>query len=81
MNNTQNQPRFYLSDLTVRLYVTVARAARSTYNMVRFGEVTAHVTGTAGHGVPAEIEYRDKNGRVVGFWAYGAWEPNSPYRK
>lgn len=81
MNNTQNQPRFYLSDLTVRLYVTMKRAVRRTYNRVRFGKVAAHVTATAGHNVAAEIEYRDKNGRVVGFWAYGSWEPNSPYKE
>lgn len=81
MNNIQDQARFCLSDLTVRLYVIVARAVRRTYNKVRFGKVTARVVGTAGHGVPAEIEYLDRNGRVVGFWAYGSWEPNSLYKE
>ena len=67
--------------LSVRLYVTVKRTVRRTYNRVRFGTVTAHVTGTAGHNVAAEIEYRDKNGEVVGFWAYGSWHPNYPYQE
>jgi len=52
---------------------------RKTYNYLRFGAVTAHIIGTVGGGVPAEIEYRDKDGRVVGFWAYGYWHPDYPY--
>ena len=43
-------------------------------------ELTAYVTGTAGDNVPAEIEYRDKNGKVLGFWAYGDWHPDYPYK-
>jgi hypothetical protein len=57
------------------------RILRRIYNRVRFGRVTAHITGTAGHNVAAEIEYRDKNGEVVGFWAYGSWDPSYPYRE
>lgn len=57
------------------------RAVRGTYNRVRFGKVTAQVTGTAGHNVAAEIEYRDKSGEVIGFWAYGSWHPSYPYQE
>lgn len=61
--------------------MNVIRAMRRIYNRVRFGKVTQRVTGTAGHNVPAEIEYLDRKGRVVGFWAYGAFDPNQPYRE
>jgi hypothetical protein len=47
---------------------------------VRFGRITERVVATAGHSVPAEIEYLDRRGRVIGFWAYGAWHPDYPYR-
>lgn len=43
-------------------------------------KLTEHVTGTAGHNVPAEIEYRDSKGVVWGFWAYGYWHPDYPYK-
>ena len=41
---------------------------------------TEHVVCTAGDNIPAEIEYRDEEGKVVGFWAYGCWHPDYPYR-
>jgi hypothetical protein len=50
------------------------------YIWVRFGKITKRVTATAGDNVPAEIEYLDRRGRVVGFWAYGDWHPRYPYR-
>lgn len=53
---------------------------RRKWNYLRFGVITSHVTGTAGHNVAAEIEYRDRRGRVIGFWAYGHWHPDYPYR-
>jgi len=56
------------------------RKLRKIWLWIRFGKITAKVTGTAGDNVPAEIEYRDRFGRVVGFWAYGYWEPNSIYK-
>jgi len=53
---------------------------RAVWLWIRFGKITEKVTGTAGDGVPAEIEYRDRWGRVVGFWAYGSWHPRMPYK-
>jgi hypothetical protein len=38
------------------------------------------ITATAGDNVPAEIEYRDENGVLVGFWAYGEWHPDYPFQ-
>lgn len=53
---------------------------RKFLRWVRFGKVTAHVVATAGHDVAAEIEYRGRFGRVVGYWAYGSFDPNLPYK-
>ena len=41
---------------------------------------TERVVCTAGDNVPAEIEYRDEEGNVVGYWAYGSWDPAYPYQ-
>jgi hypothetical protein len=60
---------------------TIMRTVRRIYNKVRFGKVTAHVIGTAGHYIEAEVEYRDKRGKLVGFWAYGSWHPGYPYKE
>ena len=50
------------------------------WQWIRFGTITEHVTGTAGDHVAAEIEYRGRGGKVVGFWAYGCWHPKYPYQ-
>ena len=30
--------------------------------------------------IPAELEYTNEEGRVIGYWAYGRWEPGRPYQ-
>jgi len=30
--------------------------------------------------LPCEIEYKDATGKIVGYWAYGYWEPDLPYQ-
>jgi hypothetical protein len=47
---------------------------------IRRPPLTPRIMATAGDHVPAEIEYLDQAGRVVGFWAYGHWDPAFPYR-
>lgn len=47
---------------------------------VRFGDVTERVVGYAGDHVVAEVEYIGRGGKVVGYWAYGYWDPSYPYR-
>jgi len=56
------------------------RYAQRIYAKIRYGELIEHVMATAGDNVPAEIEYRDKKGRVIGFWAYGYFHPDLPYQ-
>lgn len=58
----------------------VCRCVRRLYVAIRYGKLTEHVVGTAGDNVSAEIEYRDRNGNVIGFWAYGYWHPKYPYQ-
>lgn len=56
------------------------RRAKVFWRWVRFGTITSKVVGTAGDNVAAEIEYRGRGGRVVGYWAYGSWDPSGPYQ-
>lgn len=49
------------------------------YLWVRWGEITEHVVDTIAN-VACEIEYRDRNGKTIGYWAYGHFDPGYPYR-
>lgn len=32
-------------------------------------------------GIPCEVEYKSKlTGNIVGYWAYGYYDPNFPYK-
>jgi hypothetical protein len=53
---------------------------RRLWLWIRFGKITSRVTGTAGDGVPSEIEYYGRWGRQIGFWAYGYFHPDYPYQ-
>lgn len=53
---------------------------RKQWILIRYGNPTSHITETAGHNVAAAIEYRDRSGRVIGFWEYGYWHPELPYK-
>jgi hypothetical protein len=50
------------------------------WRWLRFGKITERVTDYAGDHVVAEVEYRGRWGRVVGYWAYGHWDPSLPFR-
>ena len=47
---------------------------------IRFGKITSKIIATAGDNVPAEIEYYGRGGKLIGFWAYGYFQPNLPYQ-
>ena len=49
------------------------------WQWIRFGTITERVVCCIDM-TPAEIEYTGRNGRVVGYWAYGSFDPNSPYQ-
>lgn len=52
---------------------------RRLWLWLRFGRITEHVLAVDG-GVASEIELHDRFGRVVGYWAYGFYDPHFPYR-
>lgn len=49
------------------------------YFKIRFGVITHKITERI-DGIPCEYEYFDSKGRLIGHWAYGAFNPNYPYR-
>ncbi len=55
-------------------------AFRHGWLWLRFGTISERVVAYAGDYIPAEIEYRGRHGRVVGYWAYGAFDPAYPYQ-
>lgn len=55
------------------------RTLKKSYQHWRFGAITETVKAVDG-GVPSEIEYRDCKGIVIGYWAYGSFDPSHPYR-
>lgn len=59
----------------------VARRCRQGWRWLRFGTVTSKVVGTAGDNVPAEIAYYGRGLKMVGYWAYGSWDPAFPYKE
>ena len=52
---------------------------RQAWLWLRFGAITETVKSVDG-GVVSEIEYRGRNGTIVGYWAYGDFDPAFPYR-
>jgi hypothetical protein len=53
---------------------------KKIWQWIKWGTLTEHITAYAGSNIPAEIEYHDRFGRTVGFYAYGDWHPNLPYK-
>lgn len=53
---------------------------RKLMNRARFGRVTSEVKAYVQH-VPAEIAYYDRHGAMVGYWAYGYFDPSFPYKE
>ena len=49
------------------------------WNWIRFGTVKEVVVDTI-NGIPCEINYVGRGGKIVGFWAYGHWCPYYPYQ-
>lgn len=52
---------------------------KKIWNWIRFGKVTSKVHAIDG-GVASEIEYFDRFGRSVGYWAYGHFGPAGKYK-
>ena len=48
-------------------------------NWIRFGQIIAIIKSVDG-GTASEIEYRGRFGKVIGYWAYGFYDPAFPYK-
>ena len=53
---------------------------RELWLYIRFGKITSEITDTAGYDVAAEIVYYGRGHKVIGFWAYGYFDPKYPYQ-
>lgn len=47
-------------------------------DILRFGKVTARPMADVAD-IVSEIAYVDKKGIIVGYWAYGCYDPSLPY--
>lgn len=50
------------------------------WQWLRFGTVRAEVLGVDG-GVASEVAYIGRGVKIVGYWAYGSFDPAMPYRE
>lgn len=72
-----------IKELRVRISNSLWRARKKLYGTVewiRFGDITEKVVGYAGDHVVAEVEYRGRGGKLVGYWALGSFDPSFPYQ-
>lgn len=57
------------------------RFIRMLYNKIRFGEVEFITTEkVSGHVAEYEVR-RKKDGKLVGYFAYGYYDPNLPFKE
>lgn len=52
---------------------------KRTWFRVRYGPIQ-EVTVDTINGIPCEIKFLGRKGGVVGYWAYGSFDPSLPYR-
>lgn len=50
------------------------------WQWLRFGKITSRVV-CVDCGVASEIAYHGRNNKIVGYWAYGSFDPSYPYIK
>ena len=60
-------------------WMVIFSRLRAAGQWLRFGQITETVKAVDG-GVASEIEYRGRFGWVVGYWAYGHFDPSLPYQ-
>ena len=56
------------------------REQEAEWSVAKHGKVTSKVTATAGDSIAAEITFYDENGRKIGFWGYGNFDPSGEYQ-
>ena len=55
-------------------------AIKRLYARIAFGPISERIVDTISEGTVCEIEYTDQHGNVVGYWAYGSYDPSLPYQ-
>lgn len=73
--NASNRVATQLRNAAARLQSRVKLA----WQWLRFGDITETVKSVDG-GVVSEVEYRGRGGLIVGYWAYGHFDPAFPYK-
>lgn len=68
-----------MSDKDRNMFQQLIRHLAKPYCYLRFGKITEVVVDRI-NGIPCEICYLDRNGKEVGYWAYGHFDPRGPYR-
>ena len=48
-------------------------------NWIRFGQITSKIKETI-NGIVAEEEFYGRRKKIIGYWAYGYFDPNLPYQ-
>lgn len=46
---------------------------------IRFGKITSEIKSVDG-GFVSEEAFYGRNGKIIGYWAYGSFDPSYPYR-
>lgn len=54
-------------------------AKSTTFHHDVFGLITETIKDKV-ENVVSELEYKDKEGNVIGYWAYGFYDPRLPYQ-
>lgn len=50
-----------------------------TVSLYRWGVMDTRVMASGNGGEPWEVAYLDEEGRCVGYWAHGYFDPHQPY--
>ena len=60
-------------------YDKMKRLIKKIYLYIRFGTITERIVDRI-EGIPCEIAYYDRNGKMIGYWAYGYFDPEGGYK-
>lgn len=58
---------------------TALQKLRARINWLRWGALREEVRDSLDGWCVTEVAYLDRNGRVVGYWAYGCFDPSMPF--
>jgi hypothetical protein len=59
--------------------MAIQKLIKKLYIYIRFGRITQRTVDSI-NGRPCEIAYYDRNGKMIGYWAYGYFDPEGEYR-